>query len=430
MDNLNATPPNVGEIDFEDLRLYPESSWKGTSGTSGFVSGNVVLNNNYDAGWDSWDGFAFSNLTDTVTIGFAGQFSAVAGMGCRGSSNYAVAYYSAWAADPPTITLPKAHQVAGAYIVNNNYACYSMLNGDQFAKQFTESDWFKLTVTGKDENGTQTGTVDFLLADGTELVDFWTWVDLSSLGKVKTLEFLLSSSDTSAWGMNTPAYFCIDNLTLYFDANDNGIPDDQEDSTVDLDEDGTPDINQAEFKCVKSAVDDQQAIGVSVAGAANVTGIRSIRAIDPAKIFVDANRPNAFPAGLIDYELTVNPPGASVEATVYCSFAAPKNAKWYTYTEKDGWQDYSDYVTWEPGRRALRIRLKDGGHGDADGKANGVIHDPSGVGVVATSGDSSAGSVSSGGNDSSDSGGEGNADVVSGGGGGGGCFISTLTTDW
>jgi len=45
------------------------------------------------------------------------------------------------------------------------------------------------------------------------ILDGWTWVDLSSLGSaVKTLEFALSSSDTGMWGMNTPAYFALDNL--------------------------------------------------------------------------------------------------------------------------------------------------------------------------------------------------------------------------
>jgi hypothetical protein len=37
-------------------------------------------------------------------------------------------------------------------------------------------------------------------------------VDLSNLKVAKKLRFSLSSSDNAAWGMNTPGYFCLDNL--------------------------------------------------------------------------------------------------------------------------------------------------------------------------------------------------------------------------
>jgi hypothetical protein len=61
--------------------------------------------------------------------------------------------------------------------------------------------------------------VDFYLADyrftdNSEdyIVDEWTWVDLSSLGAVDSLSFTLTSSDVGQFGMNTPAYFCMDNV--------------------------------------------------------------------------------------------------------------------------------------------------------------------------------------------------------------------------
>jgi hypothetical protein len=39
-------------------------------------------------------------------------------------------------------------------------------------------------------------------------------VDLSSLGEVAELTFSLSSSDVGAWGMNTPNYFALDDLSI------------------------------------------------------------------------------------------------------------------------------------------------------------------------------------------------------------------------
>jgi hypothetical protein len=43
-------------------------------------------------------------------------------------------------------------------------------------------------------------------------LDGWTWIDLISPGDVIGLEFSLSSSDAGTYGMNTPAYFAMDNL--------------------------------------------------------------------------------------------------------------------------------------------------------------------------------------------------------------------------
>jgi hypothetical protein len=99
-----------------------------------------------------------------------------------------------------------------------------MLNGDAFAKKFggsggDDQDWFLLTIRGKDVEESATGTIDFYLADyrfadnsQDYIVKTWDYVDLSSLGEVKSLEFSLSSSDVGEWGMNTPAYFALDTI--------------------------------------------------------------------------------------------------------------------------------------------------------------------------------------------------------------------------
>ena len=57
---------------------------------------------------------------------------------------------------------------------------------------------------------------DFRFADNAldYVVDSWTWVDLSSLGVVSSLSFSLASSDVGQFGMNTPAYFAMDNLAV------------------------------------------------------------------------------------------------------------------------------------------------------------------------------------------------------------------------
>ncbi|MDR2129613.1 MAG: DUF4465 domain-containing protein [Odoribacteraceae bacterium] len=105
------------------------------------------------------------------------------------------------------------------YVTNNTYAALSMKNGDAIAKQFGTGDWFKLVVEGFDKSGTSTGTVEFYLADFREtaspgIITEWTKVDLTPLGSVAEIKFDLQSSDNGNYGMNTPAYFCFDNLAI------------------------------------------------------------------------------------------------------------------------------------------------------------------------------------------------------------------------
>jgi len=216
-----ATAGAATVSDFEDLALAPESYWNGSDESGGFASGSAYFNNNYNSTYGSWDGFSYSNITDTATAGLAGQYNVITGAGQNGSANYGIGYVG-WA-EPPTITLDAAGVVDGLYVTNNNYAYYSMLNGDSFAKKFggggDDEDWFLLTITGKDTVGAATGTVDFYLADyrfadNSEdyIVNTWEYVELNSLGAVKSLEFSLSSSDVGEWGMNTPAYFALDTI--------------------------------------------------------------------------------------------------------------------------------------------------------------------------------------------------------------------------
>jgi len=230
---LAAAGPVFGGIaaDFEDLTLDPNSYWNGSDGSGGFTSGIARFNNLYDPNYWSWEGWSYSNRTDTTTRGWGNQYSAIAGGGIAfaGGGNvvadpngiYGVGYVG-WVAVPTVTVTPRV--IDGAYVTNTTYAYWSMKEGDAFAKKFggadgNDADWFKLTVTGKDADGNATGTVDFYLADyrfadnGRDyILNEWTWMDLSGLGAVGSLAFTLSSSDVGGFGMNTPAYFAMDNV--------------------------------------------------------------------------------------------------------------------------------------------------------------------------------------------------------------------------
>ncbi len=220
MSTVTAAKADVAT--FDDLTLPAQSFWNGSDSSGGFRSGSAQFSNYYNTEWGSWEGFAYSNITDAAATGIASQYNAIAGKGQAGSANYAIVYVG-WT-ETPTVTLDALTLVEGLYVTNNNTAYYSMLNGDPFCKQFggddgSDPDWFLLTITGRDSGGHVTGAVKFYLADlrfddpaQDYIVKTWQFVDLTSLGVVKSFEFSLSSSDMGAWGMNTPAYFAIDTI--------------------------------------------------------------------------------------------------------------------------------------------------------------------------------------------------------------------------
>jgi len=225
-----ARADDLTTVDFNELPLAPDSYWNGADMSGGFLSRGVFFNNLFtDWGWGfySWAGFAYSNVDDPVTPGYGNQYAVISGTGKGGTGNYAVVYDDAFDPTQDFLDLPVPSQVRGFFVNNTTYTALSMLNGDAFTKKFggatgDDPDWFLLTITGKDTTGNQVGIVETYLADYRSadnamdyVVDRWQWVDLTSLGPdLKSLHFTLSSSDVGPWGMNTPAYFAMDDLVL------------------------------------------------------------------------------------------------------------------------------------------------------------------------------------------------------------------------
>ena len=222
--NVNA------QTDFEDLSLQTDTFWNGSDLSGGFISGDSYFVNYYDTAYYSWAGFAYSNKTDSNTIGFANQYSAMAGSGYNNSENYAVSYVSSFFGTT-YMTLGDVivgPVTGGFHVTNNAYAYYSMKDGDAFSKKFggvsgDDPDWFKLNIIGYG-SGVFIDSVEFYLADyrftdnsQDYIIRNWTYVDIDnlfSMGCADSLVFELSSSDVGAFGMNTPAYFCLDNVDI------------------------------------------------------------------------------------------------------------------------------------------------------------------------------------------------------------------------
>lgn len=220
---------------FDDLTLSPSSYWDGSAKPLGttFRDGHGVFPNYYDTSYGGFwsSGWAYSDMKDSTTAGAGNVFSSRAASGYSGSANYAVGQQDAVIRLDST-ALGKV--VNGVYVDNGTYAALSMKHGDTFAKKFgdttgtdchcaqgTYPDWFKLTIRNWYKGSMGPDSVTFYLADyrfGTDtaadyIVSKWTWVDLTPLGNTDSLLFALSSSDNGMYGMNTPAFFCVDNFT-------------------------------------------------------------------------------------------------------------------------------------------------------------------------------------------------------------------------
>lgn len=230
---IAATAQSPVITDFESLPLDNSGFWNGSDESGGFQEGLASFSNNYNPNFASWNGFAYANLTNDTTPDFGNQYSAYAGEAYNSpDQNHGVAFVATDFGDGSQIPLSinftdqLPHVVNGLYITNSTYTALSMRDGDQFAKQFggptgDDPDFLKIQVWGVDQIDQNTDTLEFFLADyrsadNTEdyIIKEWTWFDLANLGEVKSIGIQMASSDVGSFGINTPTYFCFDNLEI------------------------------------------------------------------------------------------------------------------------------------------------------------------------------------------------------------------------
>ena len=228
---------------FEDLYVDPEDGFwmgdfskgydKGGEGTT-FVSGSFRFSNYADDTWAGepttpyWGNYAYSQATtNTFEIEnyITDQFNNAVGGGVDNSETFLVAFPQGGTID--VINNEDGAIIPGMYITNNAWAVDAILHGDGYSTidgtatgestgnvGFQTGDWFKLTITADNGNSIEYYLADYQSTDESAhyYVNDWQWIDLSSLGTVKSLSFYLTSSRRNNMGMTTPGYFCLDNI--------------------------------------------------------------------------------------------------------------------------------------------------------------------------------------------------------------------------
>lgn len=201
--------------------------------------GDLVLGDftfSHNASGFEWDGVTYysytgfcpsrssDNLDHSGEDWIAYQWGAITGGGLAGTGTpYMLA---CWSTSEDVVSVPEVPSLAvvyknGAvfdpdevYVTNSAYGYYGMKNGTYYSKVFGADDWCKLHIVGA-LNGVETGRVEVLLADGTNILNTWKEVDLDALGEsVDMIYFQMTSSDSGQYGMNNPAYFCLDRLKI------------------------------------------------------------------------------------------------------------------------------------------------------------------------------------------------------------------------
>lgn len=207
---------------FEDFNLPDESFLDGSMANGGFQTDVAFWPNDFDFGF--WlGGWAISTTTDTTDGTFNNLYSAKPGGGNDGSRTYAVGQFASQIILDASL---QGQTLQGMYVTNTTYAYEVILQGNDFATAFggpsgDDPDFFLLTIFGY-QNGdlNVTDSVAFFLADyrfpdnsQDYIVDSWEYLDLSPLGPVDSLLLVVTSTDIDpVYGINTPAFFCMDDF--------------------------------------------------------------------------------------------------------------------------------------------------------------------------------------------------------------------------
>lgn len=86
-----------------------------------------------------------------------------------------------------------------------------------------------------------------------------------------------------------------------------------------------------------------------------------------------------YPLGLFHMEMVVDIIGGAAMVPIFFSEQAPDDAMWYAHFSLSGWMDHYYHSAFSDNGMSVVLRFEDGGYGDADGLANGVIVHTSGM---------------------------------------------------
>lgn len=206
--------------------------------------------------YEFWNGgFAISNFHNLTQGDYQNQCSVYWPNGGHSGKNFAVAFgysdsyndsqatydkcakiyltdatgYRVVTTNTPVKGTPKYGKFNSVWVCNTTYTYLVMKDGNSFTQGSlsAQKGWFKVVFVALDATGKPTGKeVEYYLANFDSSKDAesgltnkirtgWNQVDLSGLGdSVCTVAINFEGSDSSAYGLNTPAYVAIDDIDV------------------------------------------------------------------------------------------------------------------------------------------------------------------------------------------------------------------------
>lgn len=163
-------------------------------GQYGFSEGGTAISNYLDARVDSLHSYD-AQLAVPVS---------------NGSSNFVVVFDEATVGFADSV----AREIKSIDMIGTTYMLSVAKQGNGLARALNLSiDYFDVNIEGF--NGSEsTGTVKMAVCAAGGMMTKWCTCSLASLGKVTSLKFTMDGSDKGEWGLNTPAYFALDNVVI------------------------------------------------------------------------------------------------------------------------------------------------------------------------------------------------------------------------
>lgn len=236
---LIATTVSAQQITetFESFNLNGSQFINNSQPEQWFIGNQMKFSNDYNSEFLYWTGFAISKVQDITTPGYDNMYASFTNGG-ENSTNYGVFYSTGKIEFNSSVTLKEFS------ITNTTYAALSMRDGDQYAKKFGSvnnsagvpdgtdgKDFLYVRVKFYDETNQALNyekdiyLADFRFDNNAEdyILDTWKKIEFNEPQLenklISSIEFSINSSDIGEFGMNTPAYFAIDNIKVEVPTN-------------------------------------------------------------------------------------------------------------------------------------------------------------------------------------------------------------------
>lgn len=189
-------------------------------GCDAVIADGYILSGAILSSYNSSDILTYGDYTKDLYVYNGASSSATQGGGHAGSDNFLVAVGNYVDGSPKDERVElrfmdgKARTIAGCFINTTTYFQNIVKNGNPFSPALGEDDVVEIEAVGYTATGAATAPLRMELARKGRCVEQWTAWDLSSMGEVVSVRLNVVGGPTTEWGMTTPKYFAIDDITV------------------------------------------------------------------------------------------------------------------------------------------------------------------------------------------------------------------------